>query len=716
LDQDVDLDSIRVDGRGPATITDIQTEIVPQRDRFEDVYPDESDEDATDAEDPDNEYGVDKSAYENACEELEELQEALAKARNEQNTSVMSLGFLDNYGKTMAAKDVEVSKMDEFLSLYLEQRAKLGDSHQRSSANIAELEREIERLSRKVTRLHDGVAKAINVASKEDRRAREKRWKDKEQKRKAKQRVRNEQKKFWPYNVSQVVLHLDGFSGFTPGSSRRSSIISGKKPDPTDTEESDGQGEFVSLSLTYVTNRATWAPRYELSLKTPTSSGKIVYRAEFQNSSSETWRDAKVILSTSQTSFSGLDEKIPSLQAWHVKLGKGAENVAGQRKDANWSGGLENKVEISARLSQNAYGKGSKAFGNNTYANNTGSLFGNAVPRNQATGFIPQQQVSQQMPQSQVYSQAAPSGGGLFGSSAPSQSQSLFGSVNPASNAFGGFGNTAAAESHLGFASDRDGSNVLADEEEPDLDTDTLSGPSNVLAFQESLRQDYGLTTTYDLPGQRTLRPSSLKRRHVIAELDLSSINLSHVLIPKLRPAAFLRARVKNTSNVTLLRGKAGLTLDGTFLGSTTIPTCTPDNAFNLSLGVDPSILVTYAKPTVRRATSGFFNKEDCAVFTRVCWIKNTKGSSISILVLDQVPVSEDERLRVNILDPKGLEKEGDKTKLDIAKGSWGKGTATMGKGGELKWEITLDKGKDVKLILEYEARIPSGQKIVGLD
>jgi uncharacterized protein (TIGR02231 family) len=197
--------------------------------------------------------------------------------------------------------------------------------------------------------------------------------------------------------------------------------------------------------------------------------------------------------------------------------------------------------------------------------------------------------------------------------------------------------------------------------------------------------------------------------------LDLNSITLSHVLIPKLRPAAFLRVKVKNTSNVTLLRGKAGLTLDGTFLGSTTLPACSPDNAVNLSLGVDPSVLVTYAKPTVRRATSGFFNKEDCAVFKRVCIIKNTKSTPVSILVLDQVPVSEDERLRVNILDPKGLAEEGDKAKLDT-KGNWGKGTATMGKVGELKWEITLEKGKDVKLVLEYEAKIPSGQKIVGLD
>ena len=98
----------------------------------------------------------------------------------------------------------------------------------------------------------------------------------------------------------------------------------------------------------------------------------------------------------------------------------------------------------------------------------------------------------------------------------------------------------------------------------------------------------------------------------------------------------------------------------------------------------------------------------------RVCSVKNTKSTPVSLVVLEQVPVSEDERLRVVILDPKGLDREGDRVKLD--KGNWGKGVAIMGKGGEVKWEITLEKGREVKLVLAYEARIPSGQKIIGLN
>lgn len=189
------------------------------------------------------------------------------------------------------------------------------------------------------------------------------------------------------------------------------------------------------------------------------------------------------------------------------------------------------------------------------------------------------------------------------------------------------------------------------------------------------------------------------------------------MVVPKLRPAAFLKARFVNSSSTSFLRGKAGLSLDGTFLGTTAVPNCSPNSAVSLPLGVDPAIQVNYAKPTVRRATTGFFNKEDCAVFTRVCRIVNTKSNPVSVTAFDQVPVSEDERLRVRILEPKGIEKDGDSAKMgEVSKRAWGQGTVKMGKNGEIKWDMTLNKGAEVRLTLEYDARIPTGQKIVGLD
>jgi hypothetical protein len=697
LDPYVNVDSIRVDGRGPATITDIQTEKVPRKERFEEVCPDDSDDEISDT-DSEDDFGVDKSDLEKARQKLRDAQAALASVKNAKSSAITALQFLDRYGNSMRAEQVGLTQMNDFLTLYRKQRAELSDIRQQKSVNITDLGEEVNELERKICRLEITHKKAKKAASKEARKSREKRVREKQRKARQRLQEREERRKFWTHEVLRVIVHLDGFFNLTPNSSRRNSVA-GKEKD-IDLQET------VSLSITYVVPLGSWSPRYELNIKTPSSSGRIVYRAEFQNVSSETWTDTTVILSTSQTSFSSLDERIPLLSAWHVKLLGGSS----PGNKANWESGLESKSEINAQntrfMEKSAALEMKKARVHN-YSPHPAQMRAipeaEMVPHARRRGAAPQAQQARSLVPT---SAPAPPQGSLFGTSQP-----------PAP-----FGSQEASLSRGLFSASLNRTNEAVPkgddlvEEDSGFDSQTLSGASNVLSHQESLRQDYGLTTTYDLPGHRTLTPSSVSRRHVIAELDLSAITLSHVLVPKLRPAAFLKARIKNTSLVTLLRGKAGMTVDGTFLGSITLPACAPDNFFNLSLGIDPSIVVTYAKPTVRRSTSGFFAKEDSAVFSRVCWIKNTKNTTVSISVHEQVPVSEDERLRINILEPKGLEKEGDRKKIEVSKDQWGTGTVSLGKNREVKWDIALQKGKDVKLVLEYEARIPGGQKIIGLD
>ena len=726
FDPYINVDSIRVDGRGPATITDIQTEKVPRKETFEEVYSEDSDDDEISDIDSDDDFGIDKLDLEEARGKLRVAQEALANTKDEKSSSMMELQFLNQYGTKLDQENL--AELNEFLGFYRQRRAELSDICQQTSAYITDSEEKVKRLERKVCRLENIHKKTKKAVSKEARKSHEKRVREKERKARQRRQERQERLKFWTYEVLQVVVHLDGISNFTPNSSRRNSIV-GKQKD-IDLQET------VSLSITYVVHLASWSPRYELNIKTPSSSGRIVYRAEFQNVSSETWTDTAVILSTSQTSFSGLDERIPLLSAWHVKLLGGS--LPGNK--ANWASGLESKSEMNAKTTQFMEKsavtdmKNARVM-NNNFQQAQMAQMAHYVPsgpnqaemqmaRHAQNPFVGQPPA--QMQQLGMAQQQMAQAQSLFGSTetmrapAPPQSSLFSASQPPAPAGSGGATRglfSLASNDRIPTSAEVSKGDDLV-EEDNGSDIQTLSGASNVLSYQESLRQDYGLTTTYDLPGHRTLTPSSVSRRHVIAELDLSAITLSHVLVPKLRPAAFLKARIKNTSLVTLLRGKAGMTVDGTFLGSTNLPACAPDNSFNLSLGVDPSIVVTYAKPTVRRATSGFFAKEDSAVFSRVCWIKNTKSTTVSISVHDQVPVSEDERLRINILEPKGLEWEGDQKKLEVPKGNgqWYTGTVSLGKNREVKWDITLQKGKEVKLVLEYEARIPCGQKIIGLD
>jgi len=164
-------------------------------------------------------------------------------------------------------------------------------------------------------------------------------------------------------------------------------------------------------------------------------------------------------------------------------------------------------------------------------------------------------------------------------------------------------------------------------------------------------------------------------------------------------------------------------------------------------LGVDPAINVVYPKATVQRSQSGIFSKEDSNVFTRTLIITNTKHTGpVELTVLDQVPVSEDERLKIDIVSPRGLKIGGDGVRagqsattaqpgvvagnaatartsaygvdagVSANAGKWGSAVATAKKGGEVAWNVKLNAGQGVKLVLEYETAFPSGESVVGVD
>ncbi|OKL63811.1 hypothetical protein UA08_00412 [Talaromyces atroroseus] len=699
LDPNIDTDSVRVDGYGLATITDIQAEVVPRKEQFEDQYPDheefndnESDEDILAL--ADESYGVDKTAVDNAKKELQSAEAALASSRNSQDTAVKVLQYLDQYGQSLKAHEVDVAKMADFLSVYRSQRISESERHQQASTDIAMWQEKVEVARGKLTLAESALKKAKDAASRDVRREQEKRARKKHQERLQKHRIIQQRRRFWSNNTSQVVVYLDRTSASTLSSSRRNSTASAAENSLDYVPSKPLDEDCVNLLLTYVVPNAKWVPRYELKISTPKSSADLVYRAEFENHTSEIWKNAKVTFSTSQTFFSGLEDKIPVLDPWHVKLGIA---IGSETKDGISTSSIQSKKEILAntKSQSNSLFKSSSAKG----ATGHSDLFSVPPPPPPAAGaggVAARRAPAPLPPPPQPFAREVPSQA-LFGAataSVPRYRRAPRRAVNPQPD-------------------------VEEDwDSEDDADAQTLDPEASLIAHQDSHRQDYGLTTTYDLPGQRTVEPSTVKRRHVISELHLASITLSHVLIPKLRRAAFLKARMSNTTAFSLLRGKAGMTVDGTFLGSTTLPNCEPGHFVDLSLGVDPSILVTYAKPTARRSTAGFFSKEDSAIFTRSCWIKNTKKNDVSITVYDQVPVSEDEQLRINILEPKGLDKEDEVVKLydPFKNGEKGTGEVVWEKGGRVKWNIKLRSGKDVRLILEYESRIPSGKQIVGLD
>ncbi|KAN0096397.1 protein of unknown function (DUF4139) domain containing protein [Hyaloscypha variabilis] len=759
----VDEHSIKVEGTGAATITEVTVDLLPNRDIWEDIYPSDSeDEDSDEDEQPEDETEGMKALN----QKLKNLNVQLLSEQEKINSGAHRLKICDAFGKSVEKERPAPSDLDKLIDSYQAEREKIYKDHEHAIAALETIQEDIEKVNKDKIKLARSLEKANEKAEKEKQKLKEKKARKQAEIRKEKLRVKAERELFWPKKVYRVTISLEPTS-FTPASSRRSSIdgdtvvnlATSTFHEPSATPLKTGE---ISLSLSYITYSASWSPRYDLSLDTVKCTGLLEYGADLKNTTSETWRDAKIVLSTSQTTFSGLSETIPLLEPWHVRLLKGGRNPDSALFSE--SERLAKQQEWSKNTGEQSQKPRAEIFGIDGSSNNTsmwhsslkqskaapgGTTISNSVPPQAQVSSLYGSHHARAATGAALFGSAAPTAGG-FGSTAQTQAQNQI-SISSAHSA-----PQFRRKSASPFAKKKEAieQEELEDElgffDSEELDLKLLNAQPQSLTFEEGAWEETGMSTTYDIPNLKTLAPRNSTSKHKIAKIEFKNVIFSHIVIGKLRQVAFLKARLRNTSKITLLKGPLGLTLDGSFLGQASFPRCSAGESFSLPLGVDPAITITYPKPTVRRSQSGIFSKEDSNVFSRSVVILNTKpNAAIEMTVLDQIPVSEDERLKIEILNPRGLKVGGEGVATGITafnglipattgtsgkgtakdvrasiygidgkefkEGKWGSAIATAKKGGEVSWNVKLNPGQGVRLVLEYEASFPAGETVVGV-
>jgi hypothetical protein len=716
-----------VEGSGAATITGISVEFLPNREIFDEVYPDsDEDESVSEEEINDDDELSDVSQDQTLLGvkmKLIELQDEQQRAREIVGNADNRLKVLDVYSMSLDKKEgINISEMletykKEHMKAFKERLAGVQQERELAEA-IKNATKEQSRLTRLAEKARAKKSKGRAKIQKAVKKKQEQRKKRLEEQSKEKQRIRDERARCWPQFCYTVHIQLEVNSSYTPASSRRESVSSEielvQRP-RSKTIDMEEETSSCDLVLSYVTNSAFWTPSYDMQLSTVTSTGTLCFDAGLHNTTSETWENCKITLSTSQATSSSLDESNPILTPWRIKLGN-KESGSGS------SGAFESNVERQ----QQACWRNKKAmpapqshfkramFGTNggqaledyqmqlmmlEQQNKKRSMMARQEQSSMPSG-PPHYQMLQQQQQQQAQAQAQQM------SNLQQQQQAIMRNQNAQTQQQSQFPQGELMD----FDFDQFLHNTDEDANKPEAQ------PS--LEFQNSLIEETGFTTTFDLPGLKTLVPKFTISKQRVARLQFTNVLFSHTVVAKYQPVAYLKAKLKNSSKLTLLRGPASLTLDGSFMGQTKIPRCSPGEKFTLSLGVDSSIRVMYPKPDVRRSTSGMFTKEDSSVYVRTVTVHNTRvtaGKPVNLLVLDQIPVSEDDRLRVELSSPRGLTAEGPSQSAgapgrDSAEDKdWGKATASLKKYGQVSWDVSLNAGKSVKLHLEYSVSMPSG-------
>ncbi len=160
---------------------------------------------------------------------------------------------------------------------------------------------------------------------------------------------------------------------------------------------------------------------------------------------------------------------------------------------------------------------------------------------------------------------------------------------------------------------------------------------------------------------------------------------------PKLDPAAFLIAKVSGFEKYDLLPGQANLFLNNTFVGEAFIDPNVIGDTLDLSLGRDPSITVKREKIKDFEASRkiGSSIKETIAIEISV---RNTKSGKIRLSIEDQIPVSGNKDIEVQLTEDAD-----------------GKFDAQSGK---LTWLKTINPSSKEEFTFSYSVKYPEERRI----
>ena len=181
-----------------------------------------------------------------------------------------------------------------------------------------------------------------------------------------------------------------------------------------------------------------------------------------------------------------------------------------------------------------------------------------------------------------------------------------------------------------------------------------------------------------------------------VKEITLKTLQVpaeyQYYTVPKVNKSAYLTAKIKDWEKYQLLDGETNVFFDNTFKSKGVLDLEAVKEEIIISLGVDKQIDINRS-PVTENVGQKFLSKN---VETTRHWkvdIKNNKNQPINIQVLDQVPVSVTDEIKVEVLNISDAEMNS--------------------LSGELKWNLTIPKTTSKTLNIEYLVKHPKDKRLI---
>jgi len=200
---------------------------------------------------------------------------------------------------------------------------------------------------------------------------------------------------------------------------------------------------------------------------------------------------------------------------------------------------------------------------------------------------------------------------------------------------------------------------------------------------------------TFAVPGRVTVDNTGEVKRVVIDEAQLEPTLLVRA-VPKRQERAYLYAKITLPKGGVYLPGQVSLFRDQTFVGIGKLPQLSGGDEHELGFGPDDAVRIRYSVADEKRGESGLISTSRTDQRNYRITVKNLHERPIAFTVLDQIPASLNQDIKVELIGRQPP------TVRDVD-----------GKRGVLAWEDKL--APDEEKVIEFGYRIswPAAKNII---
>ena len=197
---------------------------------------------------------------------------------------------------------------------------------------------------------------------------------------------------------------------------------------------------------------------------------------------------------------------------------------------------------------------------------------------------------------------------------------------------------------------------------------------------------------------RRVSVPADRSTHQMLIDRVVHPTTLRAETVPKLQRAAFILAEFEHKGEAPFPSGAMTLFRDGALLGNSRLALLRPGEKRELSFGVDDRIEIDYRLDADQKSDEGIIDSYRRTERRYLIEAVNHHQRPIELTILDQIPVSQDEDIEVEMLD--GTTKP---TAIDVED-----------RRGVISWSKSLEAGEQIKIRFGFAVTHPDDVQING--